>query len=225
MRLPRYVLLLAVASAALLYYAPTLSSNLTQPAPASAASVPIVKRQRSISLPPPPRRLSTPHATTPLPTSTQTDRTRERSDDESQRTGQSEQALRSVRLAIERQRPPPAQGGVLWGSVQASEAQFEKESANVRALLQADGMPSWRPDPALLPPQKPSHASMDELLEAVPRGGNVWLAFGNSGVTEMLLNWAHHVLRLGHGKAMVIAAFDEPLLLALRSLQLPSYIA
>ena len=24
-------------------------------------------------------------------------------------------------------------------------------------------------------------------------GGHAWLAFGNSGVTEMLFNWCHHV--------------------------------
>jgi hypothetical protein len=24
-------------------------------------------------------------------------------------------------------------------------------------------------------------------------GGHAWLAFGNSGVTEMLFNWGHHV--------------------------------
>ena len=37
-----------------------------------------------------------------------------------------------------------------------------------------------------------------------------WLTFGNSGVSEMLLNWAHHVLALGLGERMVVARPDCP---------------
>ena len=64
---------------------------------------------------------------------------------------------------------------------------------------------------------------MEELLEGVPVGGHAWLAFGNSGVSEMLFNWAQHVIELGFGRQMVIAAFDEPLLIRLRELLLPVY--
>jgi hypothetical protein len=128
--------------------------------------------------------------------------------------GQCKQARRSVELAIEKQHPPPG-GDELWGGHQATTTQAEKESDNVRALLRADGMPEWRADSARLPPPRPANASIEHLLEHVAVGGTAWLAFGNSGVTEMLLNWAHHVIRLGFGFQMVVAAFDEPLLLEL----------
>ena len=84
-------------------------------------------------------------------------------------------------------------------------------------------MPHWRPDPSLPPPRRAANASMEQLLEYVPIGGHAWLAFGNAGVSEMLMNWAHHVLALGAGRQMVIAAFDEPLLLTLHSYGLPAY--
>ena len=66
-------------------------------------------------------------------------------------------------------------------------------------------MTSWRPDLTKLPPQRPADAPMDRLLEHVPAGGMAWLAFGNSGVTEMLMNWAHHVIELGYAWQMVVA--------------------
>lgn len=84
-------------------------------------------------------------------------------------------------------------------------------------------MSSWRPDASLLPPQRPANASMEQLLQYVPKGGTAWLAFGNSGVTEMLLNWAHHVIQRGYSRQMVIAAFDETLLLSLHERRLPAY--
>ncbi len=124
--------------------------------------------------------------------------------------------------AIERQRPPPG-GDVLWGGVQATMSQHERESQTVRALLRADGADAWRPDARRLPAARPANASMEQLLEHVPVGGTAWLAFGNAGVTEMLLNWVAHVIERGYGKAMVIAAFDEPLLLTLHSLRVPVY--
>jgi hypothetical protein len=136
--------------------------------------------------------------------------------------GQSEQARTSVQKAIDKQRPPPG-NNELWGGVQSGWEQANKESDNVRALLQADGMRKWTPDPALLPPRRPANASMDQLLEHVPIGGHAWLAFGNAGVSEMLLNWAAHVLQLGAGWQMVIAAFDVPLLLSLHAHGLPCY--
>ena len=136
--------------------------------------------------------------------------------------GQSDQAKISVKKAIDKQRPPPG-NNELWGGVQSGWEQANKESDNVRALLQADGMPHWRPDPSLLPPRRAANASMEQLLEYVPIGGHAWLAFGNAGVSEMLMNWAHHVLALGAGRQMVIAAFDEPLLLTLHSYGLPAY--
>ena len=136
--------------------------------------------------------------------------------------GQSAEARRSVELAIEKQQAPK-EGAFLWGNVQATVAQAEKESDNVRRLLQADDMLSWRPDLSKLPPQRPADASMEKLLEHVPRGGTAWLAFGNAGVTEMLLNWAHHVIALGYGWQMVVAAFDEALLLSLHERRIPAY--
>ena len=88
--------------------------------------------------------------------------------------GQSEQARVSVRMAIEKQRPPPGQNE-LWGSNQADQNQANKESNNVRLLLQADGMPNWRADTRKLPPRRPANASMEQLLEHVPIGSSAWL--------------------------------------------------
>lgn len=138
--------------------------------------------------------------------------------------GQCEQARVSVKQAIAKQRPPPG-GDELWGGVQSGWGQANKESDNVRALLRADGMPKWRPaNPSTgLPPQRPANATMEQLLEHTPTGSSAWLAFGNSGVAEMLLNWAHHVMKLGAGWQMVIAAFDEPLLALLHEHALPAY--
>lgn len=170
--------------------------------------------------------------------------------------GQSAQARESVATAVREQ--PDRTGGALWGNVQTSLAQAERESDNVRRLLQADGMASWRPEASALPAQRPANASMDQLLEHVPVGGTAWLSFGNSGVTEMLMNWVHHVsaarfphltthlltqernsvpkvislptlrsrdqvLARGYGKQMVVAAFDEPLLLKLHTMRIPAY--
>ena len=121
--------------------------------------------------------------------------------------GQSSDARRSVQQAIDSQ-PAPSEG-LLWGATQTSWGQAERESDNVRRLLQADGMTSWRPDLTKLPPQRPADAPMDRLLEHVPAGGMAWLAFGNSGVTEMLMNWAHHVIELGYAWQMVVAVHQE----------------
>ena len=77
-------------------------------------------------------------------------------------------------MAIDKQREP--EGGALWQNVQTSWAQAERESDNVRRLLRSDGMLSWRPDASRLPPQRPSNASMEELLQHVPIGGH---AFGS----------------------------------------------
>ena len=100
---------------------------------------------------------------------------------------------------------------------------MRRESDTVRRLLAEDGLPQWRPDPAMLPPQAPAGASMAELLKSVPPGGVAWLAFGNSGVTEMLMNWVHWVVALGKSHAMVVAAYDEGLLHTLRALRVPAY--
>ena len=135
--------------------------------------------------------------------------------------GQCEHARLSVQTAIDKQRAPNTGG--TWDGDKTSYDQAVRESDNVRRLLQADGMPSWRPDLRKLPPQRPANASMLELLEHVPVGGHAWLAFGNSGVTEMLFNWCHHVIRLGLGWSLVVAAFDVPLLAALRERAIPAY--
>ena len=88
---------------------------------------------------------------------------------------------------------------------------MQKESETVVRMLAEDGLPEWRPDASLLPPQKPPDATMGELLAAVPAGGTALLAFGNAGGASMLKNWAYHILKLGLGRAMVIAAFDDVL--------------
>ena len=135
--------------------------------------------------------------------------------------GQCEHARLSVQTAIDKQPAPRSDG--LWDGDKTSYDQAVRESDNVRRLLQADGMPSWRPDLRKLPPQRRANSSMLELLEHVPVGGHAWLAFGNSGVTEMLFNWCHHVIGLGLGWQMVVAAFDVPLLIALRERRIPAY--
>ena len=99
--------------------------------------------------------------------------------------GQSEQARASVRMAIEKQRPPPGDNE-LWGGVQSGWEQANKESDNVRALLQADGMLKWRADVTRLPPRRPANASMEQLLEHVPVGSSAWLAFGNAVRTHRM---------------------------------------
>jgi hypothetical protein len=137
--------------------------------------------------------------------------------------GQCEHARVSVKTAVEKQRAPADMESLQTSNTQTSYAQAERESDNVRRLLQANGMPSWRPDLRKLPPQRPANASMEQLLEHVPVGGHAWLAFGNSGVTEMLFNWCHHVIGLGMGWQLVVAAFDVPLLHALREMRVPAY--
>ena len=99
---------------------------------------------------------------------------------------QSAEARRAISLAIAE--PIPARGDGRRGGLDHEE-NMRRESDTVRRLLAEDGLPQWRPDPALLPPQAPAGASMGELLQSVPAGGIAWLAFGNSGVTEMLMNW------------------------------------
>ena len=135
-------------------------------------------------------------------------------------TGQSSQAHTAVAEALLQPTPPPGDGrrGGLdhWQNMQ-------KESETVVRMLAEDGLPEWRPDASLLPPQKPPDATMGELLAAVPAGGTALLAFGNAGGASMLKNWAYHILKLGLGRAMVIAAFDDVLFRELRALQLPAY--
>ena len=99
---------------------------------------------------------------------------------------QSAEARRAISLATAE--PVPARGDGRRGGLDHEE-NMRRESDTVRRLLAEDGLPQWRPDPALLPPQAPAGASMGELLQSVPAGGIAWLAFGNSGVTEMLMNW------------------------------------
>lgn len=88
-------------------------------------------------------------------------------------------------------------------------------------MLRQDGLDEWWPDPALLPPQQPAGASMAELLHAVPTNDTAWLAFGNAGATEMLMNWVYHTLKLKLGSKLVIAAYDNELLTYLRVRFLP----
>jgi len=120
-----------------------------------------------------------------------------------ERREQPEAARRSVAEALAHPEPPA--GSALRGIADSEQA--KKESDTVRRLLQLDGQPRWttasvvgRPLPAVHPP----NADVDTILAAVPAGGTAWLGFGSAGVLEMLTNWAHHVIQLGHGGAMLI---------------------
>ena len=96
-----------------------------------------------------------------------------------------------ARLAVARAlaQPIPPRGDGRRGGYD-NQQNVKRESATVRSMLAEDGLWDWRPDPALLPPQAAPGASMDTLLAAVPAGGGIaWLAFGNAGVAEMLMNW------------------------------------
>ena len=105
-------------------------------------------------------------------------------------TYQSTEARRAIALALAE--PVPEKGDGRRGGLDHQE-NMRRESDTVRRLLAEDGLPRWRPDPTLLPPQAPAGASMGELLRLVPAGGIAWLAFGNSGVTEMLMNWVPYI--------------------------------
>ena len=101
--------------------------------------------------------------------------------------------------------------------------QAVRESENVRGLLQEDGMERWAPNLGADAPCHAANASMVELLAEVPTGGTAWLAFGNSGVTEMLFNWVHHVVALGKSHSLLVAAFDDDLFRSLRAKRIPAY--
>ena len=133
---------------------------------------------------------------------------------------QSAEAQRAIAMALAEPIPPKGDGR--RGGFD-HESNVRKESNTVRHMLAQDGLPEWRPDPALLPPQAPAGASMAQLLAKVPVGGIAWLAFGNSGVTEMLMNWVHYVLLLRQGHAMVVACYDDELFERMRSLRIPAY--
>ena len=134
--------------------------------------------------------------------------------------GQSAEARAAVQEALRQQIPKKGDGRRGGFDDQTN---VKRESDTVRNMLRADGLERWRPDPALLPPQAPAGASMEQLLRHVPVNGTAWLAFGNAGVTEMLMNWVYWMLRLGLGKSMVVAAYDEELLADLRLRRIPAY--
>ncbi|KAL3911307.1 MAG: hypothetical protein SGPRY_008744 [Prymnesium sp.] len=133
---------------------------------------------------------------------------------------QSPEAARIVAIARSQRLPQP--GDPRRGGYD-NMANVRRESETVRRLMREDGLSTWRPDPSLLPPQVCASASMSELLTEVPINGTAWLSFGNSGVSEMLMNWAYHVLKLGKGKEMVVAAYDNALFDSLRALRIPTY--
>lgn len=120
-----------------------------------------------------------------------------------ERREQPEAARKSVAEALAQ--PVPPSGSALRGIADSEQAL--KESDTVRRLLQLDGQPRWtaasvvgRTAPAVHPP----NADVDLLLSRVPAGGTAWLGFGSAGVLEMLTNWAHHVIQLGHGDSMMV---------------------
>mmetsp|Transcript_7493 Transcript_7493/g.12720 ORF Transcript_7493/g.12720 Transcript_7493/m.12720 type:complete len:806 (+) Transcript_7493:15-2432(+) len=132
--------------------------------------------------------------------------------------GQSDEARETILRA--RQQRQPRVGSELHGNAGSPTAL--RESATVRRLLQLDGIAQWRPS------YTPSMSvgidmPLDQILVRVPKGEMAWLAFGSAGVQEMLFNWAHHVLALGFGDSMLIAAFDTTILKALIEKQLPAY--
>lgn len=134
--------------------------------------------------------------------------------------GQAPEARQAIATALTQLIPPKGDGRRGGFDDQRN---VKRESDTVRRMLRQDSLADWRPDPSLLPEQLPAGASMAQLLKDVPVNGTAWLAFGNAGVTEMLMNWVHWVLKLGLGNRFVIAAFDDELLLHLRSLRLPAY--
>lgn len=134
--------------------------------------------------------------------------------------GQATEARRAVATALTQLIPPKGDGRRGGFDDQRN---VKRESDTIRRMLQQDGLAEWRPDPSLLPPQQPAGASMSELLRAVPVGGTAWLAFGNAGATEMLMNWIFWTLKLGLGDRLVIAAYDNALLGYLRERRLPAY--
>ena len=83
-------------------------------------------------------------------------------------TYQSTEARRAIALALAE--PVPEKGDGRRGGLDHQE-NMRRESDTVRRLLAEDGLPQWRPDPTLLPPQAPAGASMAELLRRVPSGG------------------------------------------------------
>ena len=135
-------------------------------------------------------------------------------------SGQALEASRSI--AIAQSQLIPQKGDGRRGGFD-DQRNVKRESDTVRRMLREDGLDQWWPDPSLLPPQLPAGASMAELLHAVPVHGTAWLAFGNAGVTEMLMNWCAWTLRLGLGSRMVVAAYDDELLGVLRSRRIPAY--
>ena len=133
---------------------------------------------------------------------------------------QAPEARRAVQIALSQ--PIPAQGDGRRGGYD-DQRNVKRESDTVRKLLQQGGLGEWRPSSTCFPPQARPGASMGELLREVPKNGTAWLAFGNAGVTEMLMNWVHAVCKLGVGGRIVVAAYDADLLATLRTLSIPSY--
>jgi len=139
---------------------------------------------------------------------------------------QAPEARRAVEIALSQPIPPKGDGRRGGFDDQRN---VKRESDTVRRMLAQDGLHEWRPDPTCFPPQRRPGATMAELLSAVPVGtsttasGTAWLAFGNAGATEMLMNWVHHVCKLGMGARTVIAAYDAELLATLRGLRIPAY--
>ena len=77
-------------------------------------------------------------------------------------------------------------------------------------------------DKALPPSSLSWIASAAEAATSTPLQ-RFFCAGVGAGVAEMLTNWAAHVIKLGMGGKMLIAAFDEELLGTLRELGLPAY--
>ena len=102
------------------------------------------------------------------------------------KSGQAPEARRAVEAALTQL--IPSKGDGRRGGFD-DQRNVKRESDTVRHMLRQDGLMEWRPDASQLPTQLHAGASMAELLRAVPINGTAWLAFGNAGVTEMLMNW------------------------------------
>ena len=134
---------------------------------------------------------------------------------------QAPEARRAVEIALSQ--PIPAKGDGRRGGYD-DQRNVKRESDTVRRMLREEGLHEWSHDPQCFPPQQRPGASMAELLRNVPAAhGTAWLAFGNAGVTEMLLNWVFHVCKLGMGFRTVVAAYDAELFATLRERQIPAY--
>ena len=64
---------------------------------------------------------------------------------------------------------------------------------------------------------------LEEVLQDVEVGGLVWLSFANSAVSQIAVNWARHVEKIGMIRSATVAALDRKLLELLLSERVPCF--